>query len=103
MCRVFQDGGHANRNRDYILFLGRKYEEFFVVLLSFLYNAIYSINYIRALSSHTVLRNPCPTHYKQTIEIQNIFAIKLLRKYKPKQYSIFAQSYKATAFLCNNN
>ena len=43
---VFQDGGHANRNTHYILILGREYEEFFVVLLSFLHNAIYSINYI---------------------------------------------------------
>ena len=30
------------------LILGRKYEEFFVVLLSFLHNAIYSINYIHS-------------------------------------------------------
>ena len=46
MCKVFQDGGHANRNTHYIFISGRKYEEFFVVLLSFLHNAIYSINYI---------------------------------------------------------
>ena len=44
ICKVFQDGGHANRNRHYILILGRKYENFFVVLLSFLRDAIYSIN-----------------------------------------------------------
>ena len=53
MCKVFQDGGHANRNRHYILILGRKYEEFFVVLLSFLHNAIYSIQ-LYSLSNHTV-------------------------------------------------
>ena len=35
MCKVFQDGGHANRNRHYILILERKCEECFVVLLSF--------------------------------------------------------------------
>ena len=33
----------------YILILGRKYEEFFVVLLSFLHNAIYFINYIHSV------------------------------------------------------
>ena len=49
MCKVFQDGEHANRNTHYILILGRKYEEFFVVLLSFLHNAIYSINYIHSV------------------------------------------------------
>ena len=49
MCKVFQDGGRANRNTHYILILGRKYEEFFVVLLSFLHNAIYSINYIHSV------------------------------------------------------
>ena len=49
MCKVFQDGGYANRNAHYILILGRKYEEFFVVLLSFLHNAIYSINYIHSV------------------------------------------------------
>ena len=49
MCKVFQDGGHANRNRHYILILGRKYEEFFVVLLSFLHNVIYSINCIHSV------------------------------------------------------
>ena len=49
MCKVFQDGGHANRNSHYILILGRKYEEYFVVLLSFLHNAIYSINYIHSV------------------------------------------------------
>ena len=49
MCKVFQDGGHANRNRHYILILWRKYEEFFVVLLSFLPNAIYFINYIHSV------------------------------------------------------
>ena len=48
-CKVFPDGGHANRNTHYILILGRKYEEFFVVLLSFLHNAIYSINYIHSV------------------------------------------------------
>ena len=32
MCKVFQDGGHAIRNRHYILTLGRKYEKFFVFL-----------------------------------------------------------------------
>ena len=49
MCKVFQDGGHATRNRHYILTLGKKYEEFFVVLLSFLHNATYSINYIHSV------------------------------------------------------
>ena len=49
MCKVFQDGGHANRNTHYILILGRKYEVFFVVLLSFLHNAIYSVNYIHSV------------------------------------------------------
>ena len=49
MCKVFQDGGRANRNTHRILILGRKYEEFFVVLLSFLHNAIYSINYIHSV------------------------------------------------------
>ena len=39
ICKVFQDGGHANSNRHYILILGRKYEKFFVVLLSFLHLA----------------------------------------------------------------
>ena len=38
-----------NRNTHYILILGRKYEEFFVVLLSFLHNAIYSINSIHSV------------------------------------------------------
>ena len=45
MCRVFQDGGHAKINRHYIFILQRKYEEFFVVVLCFLHNVIYSINY----------------------------------------------------------
>ena len=49
MCKVFRDGGHANRNRHYILILGRKYEDFFVVPLSFLHNAIYDINYIHSV------------------------------------------------------
>ena len=51
MCAVFQDGEHANRNRHYILILGRKYEEYFVVLLSFLHNAIYSIKYIHSVGT----------------------------------------------------
>ena len=51
MCKVFQDGGHANRNRHYILILGRKYEEYFVVFLSFLHNAIYSIKYIHSVGT----------------------------------------------------
>ena len=38
MCRVFQDGGHPK-------ILQRKREEFFVVVLCFLHNMIYSINY----------------------------------------------------------
>ena len=34
---------------DTILILGRKYEEFFVVLLSFLHNVIYSVNCIHSV------------------------------------------------------
>ena len=37
------------RTEHYILILGRKYEEFFVVLLSFFHNTIYSINYIHSV------------------------------------------------------
>ena len=35
MCKVFQDGRHANRNTHYILILGRKYEEIFCCSLVF--------------------------------------------------------------------
>ena len=49
MCKVCQDGGRANRNTHHILILGRKYDEFFVVLLSFVYNAIYCMNYIHSV------------------------------------------------------
>ena len=84
MCKVFQDGGHANRNTHHILNLGRKYEEFFVVLLSFLQNAIYSINYI-----HSVVTLFKEIHVRLAINklltFKTFLQTKLLRKYKPKQ------------------
>ena len=53
-------------------------KNFFVVLLSLLHNAIYSINYI-----HSVVTLFKEIHVRLTInrlfDIQNIFAAKLLR------------------------
>ena len=76
MCTVFQDRGHANRNTHHILILGRKYEEFFVVLLSFVHNAIYSINYI-----HSVVTLFNEIHVRLTINrlltFKTIFATKI--------------------------
>ena len=48
MRKVFQDGGHANRNTHYILIWEENMKNV-VVLLSFLHNAIYSINYIHSV------------------------------------------------------
>ena len=76
MCKVFQDGGHANRNTHYILILRRKYEEFFVVLLSFLHNAIYSINYL-----HSVVTLFKEIHVRLTINILLTFKTFLQQNY----------------------
>ena len=43
-----QNGGHANKNRHYILILRRKYKKFLVAILSFLHNVIYSINQVHS-------------------------------------------------------
>ena len=104
MCKVFQDGGHANRNTHYILILGRTYEEFFVVLLSFLHNTIYSINYIHSVV--TLFKDIC-IHVRLTINRLLTFKTFLQQSYckninqNTDQYS--RKSYKATAILYNNN
>ena len=79
MCKVFQDRGHANRNTHYILILGRKYEEFFVVLLSFLHNTIYSRDYI-----HSVVTLCKEIHVRLTINRLLIFKTFLQQNYCEK-------------------